>query len=151
MAQWARGPEILISTKSMVSSFRNNLPNRFEESYGDAKNLRGRHPLAAMGFFFLLRSTILTDEGAFNKAVDMLRKLRSEADVYDATCLVVAEWDDSPTTPVKVLVDAVPADLHPSLFLSTIVDKVLERTPVDVHVLVRELRDQTHIGLEEEH
>ena len=40
VAQWARGPEVLVSTKSMVSSFRNNLPNRFEESYGDAKNLR---------------------------------------------------------------------------------------------------------------
>jgi hypothetical protein len=34
IAQWSRGPELLISTKSMVSSFRNNLPNRFEESYG---------------------------------------------------------------------------------------------------------------------
>lgn len=150
MAQWARGPEILVSTKSMVSSFRNNLPNRFEESYGDAKNLRGRHPLAAMGFFFLLRSTILTDEGAFSKAVDMLRKLRSEADVYDATCLVIAEWDDTSTTNVTVLPDAVPADLHPNIFLSTIVDKVLERTPVDVHVIVRERRDQTHTGLKEE-
>jgi hypothetical protein len=50
IAQWSRGPELLISTKTMVSSFRNNLPNRFEESYGDAKNLRGRYPLAAMGF-----------------------------------------------------------------------------------------------------
>ncbi len=44
IAQWSRGPELLVSTKSMVSSFRNNLPNRFEESYGDAKNLRGRYP-----------------------------------------------------------------------------------------------------------
>ena len=39
IAQWSRGPELLVSTKSMVSSFRNNLPNRFEESYGDAMNL----------------------------------------------------------------------------------------------------------------
>ncbi|MBK6439527.1 MAG: hypothetical protein IPF88_13245, partial [Candidatus Microthrix sp.] len=50
VAQWSRGPELLVSTKSMVSSFRNNLPNRFEESYGDAKNLRGRYPLVSMGF-----------------------------------------------------------------------------------------------------
>ncbi|MEO1975689.1 MAG: hypothetical protein ABGX15_06030, partial [Paracoccaceae bacterium] len=37
------GPELLISTKRMDSSYGKNAPNRIEESYGDAKNLRLRH------------------------------------------------------------------------------------------------------------
>ena len=47
----------------MDSSYGKNAPNRIEESYGDAKNLRLRHPLAALGFVFGLRSDILA-EGA---------------------------------------------------------------------------------------
>jgi hypothetical protein len=94
IAQWSRGPKLMVSTKSMVSSFGNNLKNRFEESYGDAKNLRTRFPLAAIGFLFVFRSTILAKPGRFESAIDMLRKLRSEMDVYDTTGMVGAEWDD---------------------------------------------------------
>src|SRR5665647_187087 len=50
MTDWQSGPELLISTKRMDSSYGKNAPNRIEESYGDAKNLRLRHPLAALGF-----------------------------------------------------------------------------------------------------
>jgi hypothetical protein len=48
IARWDRRPEVLISTKAQLSSFGKNLPNRFEESYGDSGNLRGRYPLAAV-------------------------------------------------------------------------------------------------------
>lgn len=41
----------------MLSSYGKNLRNRFEEAYGDAKNIRGRFPLVALGFLFLVRST----------------------------------------------------------------------------------------------
>jgi hypothetical protein len=51
IARWDRGPELLISTKARLSSFGKNLFNRFEEAYGDAGNLCGRYPLAAVGFF----------------------------------------------------------------------------------------------------
>lgn len=44
LSHWSTGPEVLISTKRMDSSFGNNAANRVEESYGDAKNLRLRHP-----------------------------------------------------------------------------------------------------------
>ena len=50
---------MLVSTKRMDPSYGKNAPNRIEESYGDAKNLRLRHPLAALGFVFGLRSDIL--------------------------------------------------------------------------------------------
>ncbi|MDQ3762376.1 MAG: hypothetical protein M3460_12040 [Actinomycetota bacterium] len=54
IAQWSRGAELLISTKTMVSSFRKNLANRFEEAYGDAKISEGDSPLsrwASCSFF----------------------------------------------------------------------------------------------------
>ena len=149
VAQWSRGPELLISTKSMVSSFRNNLPNRFEESYGDAKNLKGRYPLAAMGFLFVLRSTVLDERGTFERAVDMLRKLRDESDVYDATSVVLAEWDDESFSGVRLRQDAVPPDLATGCFLATLVERVLERTPVDMHVGVRERREHRQLPHEE--
>lgn len=150
IAQWARGPELLISTKSMVSSFRNNLANRFEEAYGDAKNLRGRFPLASMGFLFLLRSTAADETGTLDRAIDMLRKLRQEEDVYDATCLLLAEWRDPPDfAGVRIRTDLVPADLQAGPFLAALTEAVLERTPIDMHVAVREAREGRSLGVEE--
>ncbi len=143
VAQWARGPELLVSTKSMVSSFRNNLPNRFEESYGDAKNLRGRYPLVALGFLFVLRSTVIDERGTLDRTIDMLRKLGGEDDGYDATGLVLAEWKDPPDfEAVRLRDDCVPPDLQVGAFLGTMVDRVLDRTPIDMHVKVRETREQ---------
>jgi hypothetical protein len=63
--------------------------SRFEEGYGDAKNLRGRHPLAALGFLFVVGSDIPPTSLDF--AVDMLRKLTSEPDVYDCACLLIVD------------------------------------------------------------
>ncbi|MGH9170104.1 MAG: hypothetical protein ACRD0Z_04450 [Acidimicrobiales bacterium] len=150
VAQWSRGPELMVSTKSMVSSFRNNLANRFEESYGDAKNLRGRFPLAAMGFLFLLRSTVLDVPGTFERAADMLRKLRQEADVYDSTCVVLAEWSDDMFDGVRLLQDAVPEDLRTDVFIATLIERVLDCTPIEMHVEVRERREHRELSIEED-
>ncbi|WP_158889179.1 hypothetical protein [Amycolatopsis anabasis] len=147
---WSRGPELLVSTKSMTSSFRKNLANRFEEAYGDAKNLRGRYPLAAMGFLFVLRSTALRERGTVERAVDMLRKLKAESDVYDATCLLIADWSDADPAEVRVLGDAAPEDLGANAFLATLIDSVLARTPVDMHVPVRERREHREIPLDDD-
>lgn len=150
IAQWSRGPELLVSTKTMVSSFRNNLPNRFEESYGDAKNLRGRFPLVAMGFFFLLRSTVTDEAGTLDRVVDMLRKLTQDVDVYDATCLALAQWSDPPDFEgVTLRNDLVPADLQADQFLATLIQGVLDRTPIDMHVDVRERREHRPLPIEE--
>jgi len=149
VAQWARGPEVLVSTKSMVSSFRNNLANRFEESYGDAKNLRGRYPMASMGFLFVLRSTVLDEPGTFEKVLDMLRKLRAETDVYDATCVVVAEWSDRDFDGVNLRRDVVPDDLGVANFMETLIRGTLDRTPIEMHVGVRERREHRVIPLAE--
>ena len=93
MSNWVAGPELLISTKRMDSSFGKNAANRVEESYGDAKNLRLRHPLAALGFVYGLRSTIF-DESP-DKAewlIDLLQKLGREDDAYHAVSLIVIEY-----------------------------------------------------------
>lgn len=93
MTSWQTGPELLISTKRMDSSFGKNAANRVEESYGDAKNLALRHPLAALGFVYALRSTAFTEERKqFDWLVDLLTKLGREEDAYDACALIVPEW-----------------------------------------------------------
>ncbi|MAO81905.1 MAG: hypothetical protein CMH82_14845 [Nocardioides sp.] len=93
MSAWDTGPQVLISTKRMDSSFGKNAANRVEESYGDAKNLRGRHPLAALGFVFGLRSTAFDSEPATARWIaDLLEKLGREDDAYDAVCLLVLEY-----------------------------------------------------------
>ncbi|HEV8044532.1 MAG TPA: hypothetical protein VGP38_05080 [Rubrobacter sp.] len=89
VASWAAGVEVLISTKTMLSSYQKNLRNRFEEGYGDAKNLRGRHPLASLGFLFIVGADIPATGLEF--AVDMLRKLVRESDVYECACLLVID------------------------------------------------------------
>lgn len=73
----------------MLSSYQKNLRNRFEEGYGDAKNLRGRHPLAALGFLFIAGADI--PETGLIFAIDMLRKLTSEPDVYECACLLIVD------------------------------------------------------------
>lgn len=108
MTDWATGPELLVSTKRMDSSFGKNAPNRIEESYGDAKNLRLRHPLAALGFMFGLNAEILeTDRRTANWLFDLLAKLGLEDDAYHATCVVLMEYSSkAPDSEVGEMVQA---------------------------------------------
>jgi len=100
ITDWVTGPELLISTKRMDSSYGKNAPNRIEESYGDAKNLRLRHPLAALGFLFGLRSDILEKEPKTAEWLfDLLAKLGREDDAYHSTCLVLMEYSSDPVLP----------------------------------------------------
>lgn len=153
IARWDRGPELLLSTKAQVSSFAKNLPNRFEEAYGDAANLRGRYPLAATGFFFLQRDTILRDEpDAFERTVDMIRKLRDTGHGgYTATALCLVGWDETaPAGPVvRVNLDPVPDDVGPGQLLDALIAQILDVTPVINHVPVRERRERRQIALPE--
>lgn len=95
MSDWSTGPELLISTKRMDSSLGKNAANRVEESYGDAKNLRLRHPMAALGFYYGLRSAAI-DESPEKAAwlIDLLQKLGEEDDAYHACALLVMEYGD---------------------------------------------------------
>lgn len=145
MTHWSRGPELLLSTKAMTSSFGKNLANRYEEAYGDAANLRARYPLAAVGFYFVQRATILdTEPAAFRRTVDMIRKLRDFGDGYGytATGLLLVDWDDAnPKPSVKVVHGQVPEDVATEQFMTTMVDAVLQVTPIDLHEVARLRRD----------
>lgn len=185
ITDWATGPELLVSTKRMDSSYGKNAPNRIEESYGDAKNLRLRHPLAALGFLFGLRSDILTKEPLTAEWLfDLLIKLGREDDAYHATALLLMEYGDEQAPPeedaepeaggilepgpesegededevpapipdaavdqviaslpkVSILQDRTPPELAPGRFLATIVMRVLEITPVNMHEEARRRR-----------
>ncbi|HEY5879467.1 MAG TPA: hypothetical protein VIU11_11180 [Nakamurella sp.] len=186
MTDWSSGPELLISTKRMDSSYGKNAANRIEESYGDAKNLRLRHPLAALGFVFGLRSDILAREPDVAEwLIDLLGKLGREDDAYHATCLVMIEYDEADAVPadsgeepghplveagiepdpdvdaesatvsvgevmgalarlprVAIRHEAMPPPLAPARFLATMVNRVLDTTPVNFHREARGRRQQ---------
>jgi len=140
MTDWATGPEILISTKRMDSSYGKNAANRIEESYGDAKNLRLRHPMASLGFLIALRSDILTKEPqVFEWLADLVGKLGEEDDAYHSTALLLLDYDDDLVieeddveAPENPLAEAGP-DLEPEEDLEDIpvdeVDEALRNLP----------------------
>lgn len=140
MSSWLSGPEILISTKTMSSAFGKNLGNRFEEAYGDAKNLKGRHPLAALGFFFVVRSTIVDEPKNLSKAVSMLDKLQRESDAYDATCMLLVEWNEAGVARIVAENDALPESLSVAGFFKTIIELTLLRSSPETHEQAREKR-----------
>lgn len=133
MSHWATGPEVMISTKRMDSSFAKNAANRVEESYGDAKNLRLRHPQAATGFVYGLRSTCWDETP--DKArwlVDLLTKLGREDDAYHAVALIVPEYGGEVVAEDDVVEaaptdDSVVPDADPELDLELPRDEVEER------------------------
>lgn len=142
ITDWATGPELLVSTKRMDSSYGKNAPNRIEESYGDAKNLRLRHPLAALGFLFGLRSDILQKEPrTADWLFDLLAKLGQEDDAYHATCLVLMEYGDDAALPEAQAEPAAEGILEPgpepeeegenapASIPDATIDQVIERLP----------------------
>ncbi len=151
IARWDRGPELLLSTKTMLSSFGKNLSNRFEEAYGDAGNLRTRYPLAAIGFFFIQRDTILDKEpDAFEKTVDMMRKLREIGGTgYTATGLALVNWSDEERK-VRMALDRVPEDVRPEQFMTKMINQVLVGTSVSHHVEVRSKYERRQLQVQED-
>lgn len=136
MASWPSGPELLVSTKTMGSSFGKNMANRFEEAYGDAKNLKSRNPFAALGFVFLVHRSIFDEVASYAKAVSMLEKLQAEPDVYDAVCLLVCDWSEKGAH--LVLDDRrVPESLSAERFFKQLVQIVLAHAPSDAHLETR--------------
>lgn len=130
MSSWPSGPELLVSTKTMSSSFGKNMANRFEEAYGDAKNLKSRHPFAAVGFVFLVHADILSEPAVFSKAISMLEKLQAEPDVYDAVGLLVADWSPAGAE-LTVGSEFIPGSLSMSRFFEMLVKLVLSHASPD--------------------
>lgn len=140
VAEYDRGLELGVSTKTMSGSAAKNVGNRFEEAAGDLANIRRRYPLATFGYAYLVTRNVLVDEpAAWDRIKDMLRKLRSlstsdESASYDATCLVVVDWKSG-----KVVLDekSPPEDLSPDCFFETLMRRLFSRSPVSEHVEAR--------------
>jgi hypothetical protein len=155
----------------VLSSYWNNLRNRFEKFVGDAKHLRGRCPLAAIGILFVVRSTIVTEEGAFQFLADMPGRLHNP-ELFGAAGLVVVQWsnadcglwrgpidlgnpeevrDRAEGAPIVSLVlQEVPDALHPARLCRELVACVLARTPVTFHRRCRELKLGQRLSVPEE-
>jgi hypothetical protein len=141
ISSWRRGPELLVSTKTMFSSYRNNFKNRHEEAVGEVDTLRRRHPMAAMGFAFLVRSNIYDGGGDYALLQNILTRLRRPGETFDATMLLVAEWDDDdPAGSLKPL-DQPDPQLGAANFFADLLRATIERTPVAEHGEVRRRRE----------
>lgn len=134
VSDWRRGPDVLVSGKSQFSSYLNNKNNRYEEAIGEATNLRDRYPMAAMGYAYIVRDNVF-DGGAFELLRDLLVRLRKPDGPFDATALLVAEWDDSTLALVRVEDPA--ASLALPRFFEDLLNAVMSYTPVGIHADVR--------------
>lgn len=139
ITDWSTGVELMVSTKSMLGSYGKNLRNRFEESFGDAINLKQRFPLGAFGFLFAIDTGV--PDGDFVFLVNMLSKLVDAAG-YDAACLVLVDLETKKRA-TGTGSPQVPSELSPESFFSRVVHTCLDRTPASRHVGVRSL-----LGLE---
>jgi hypothetical protein len=141
ISSWRRGPELLVSTKTMFSSYRNNFKNRHEEAVGEVDTLRRRHPMAAMGFAFLVRSNIYDGEGDYALLQNILTRLRRRGETFDATMLLVAEWDDADPAGTLRPLDQPDPHLGAGIFFADLLLATTERTPVAEHGEVRRRRE----------
>lgn len=151
VGSWDRGPDVLISGKTMFSSFAKNTKNRYEETLGEASNLRDRYPLAAMGYAFLVSDDIFKEAGAYARLQDLLMRTRKPYGPYDATMLLIATWNPTDnrlrlSDPLTYPDPAVsqqkpPVDLSASRFFTDLLNTTIMNTPVGIHEQVRELRN----------
>jgi hypothetical protein len=141
MSSWQRGPDLLISTKTMFSAYRKNLKNRHEEAVGEVSSLRRRHPMAAMGYAYLVRGNLFDEDGAYAILNDILTRLRRPNEAFDATMLLVADWDETADSPTVTSISE-PADrLTASIFFTDLIEAVTSRSPISEHQTVRLRRD----------
>jgi len=137
ISSWRRGPDVLISTKTMFSSYRKNLKNRHEEAVGEVMSLRARHPMATMGYAYLVRRNVFDEEGAYAILYDILERLRRPGEAYDATMLLVADWDDADPLPRVTSIDQPSDVLDAARFFENLIDCVTDRSPIKEHPDVR--------------
>lgn len=146
MSSWQRGPDLLISTKTMFSSYGKNLKNRHEEAVGEVSSLRHRHPMATMGYAYLVRRNIFRESGAYATLYDILSRLRRPKETFDATMLLVADWSDTEPQPLVSSIEEPASDLSSARFFTDLISAVTTRTPISEHQAVRLRRDGQPIG-----
>lgn len=146
ISSWRRGPDVLISTKTMFSSYRKNLKSRHEEAVGEVTSLRARHPMATMGYAYLVRRNVFAEDGAYAILYDILERLRRPGQAFDATLLLVADWDEAADPPRVTHIDQPAEMLEAGRFFEDVVERVTDRTPIKEHVEVRRRRAPEPVG-----
>jgi hypothetical protein len=147
VSSWEHGPELLVSTKTQLSSYEKNNNNRYEEAVGEGLNLRERHPAASMGFAFLVRSNIFDGPDAWAQIRSRLLRLRKPHGFFDATMLVALAWDEE--TKVLQPIEDSTADLTASRFFKDLTKAVLDFTPDNEYRKVRELmKGEPTVGMQ---
>lgn len=146
ISSWRRGPDVLVSTKTMFSSYRKNLKNRHEEAVGEVMSLRARHPMATMGYAYLVRRNVFEEEGAYAILYDILERLRRPGQAFDATLLLIADWDEDDEVPAVMSIDQPSDFLDASRFFEDVVESVMDRSPIKEHVEVRRRREPEPAG-----
>jgi hypothetical protein len=141
IAEFDRGLELAVSTKTMTDSFGKNITNRFEEASGDLLNIRRRYPLATFGYVYLVTSNVFDEPAGWERIKDMLRKLKAlspgdERGSYDATALLVL---DRTGRKPKLLENEVDPDLSPDLFFEEMLKGLFSRSPVSEHAQARDM------------
>jgi len=141
IAEFDRGLELGVSSKTMTDSFGKNITNRFEEASGDLLNIRRRYPLATFGYVYLVTSNVFDEPAGWERIKDMLRKLQSltpgdERGSYDSTCLLVLNRNGRMP---KLVEDKVPPDLSPNTFFERMLGQLFSRSPVADHRAARKL------------
>lgn len=146
VADWDRGLELLISTKTFAlnadaGEIVKNLPNRWEEFDGDLKNLRGRFPLAVIGALAVVPDSVVTS--SLPAFADMLNKItapgRPWVNAYDRAALIVVKpWQQGSEHPVSIRnaelsSDQLPTELSPETFFTALLTRLLERAPISEH------------------
>lgn len=140
VADWATGPELMISTKSMTGSFGKNLNNRWEEFVGDVRNMRAQFPMAALGVLYLIDKSVTSDGEAFqfSRLKDMLLKLQMttlDGHAYDAAGLIIAKAIDKERAVLRQ--ELVPDALGLDVFFERMLKAVFTRLPVSERVAAR--------------
>ena len=92
-----------------------------------------------MGYAYLVGSNIYEEGGAYPFIRNLLVRLRKPDGAFDATMLLVTDWDDETRT-LNTVED--PAEeLSTGRFFADILNAVMNNTPVDLHQELR-LRKQ---------
>ncbi len=150
LTSWRRGPEVLISTKTMFSSYRKNLRNRHEEAVGEVASLRARHPKAVMGYAYLVRKNIFDEEGAYPILVDILTRLERPEAMFDATMLLVVDWVEVSTPALNPVTgpDEPAKELSSGRFFEKVTAYAMDRSPINEYIEVRHRKmPQQVVGL----
>ncbi len=93
--------------------------------------------MAAMGYAYLVRRNVFEEDGAYAILYDILERLRRPGEAFDATMLLVADWDSGDDTPQLKDIDQPADELGASRFFSDIIGTVCERSPIKEHTEVR--------------